>query len=141
MSQQAVIDYPSYSSARAHLKDVLDATEHGRSVTVSRDGQVSVVMPADRLRLFFFRAVSPRVEIAREDGRVIALMSGRPFVSEGGSVDDALADLALSLREYAEDWEARLQNAPNHRDNWGLVQLVKLSSDEQLLEWFEHGGE
>ncbi|MBY6061007.1 type II toxin-antitoxin system prevent-host-death family antitoxin [Microbacterium esteraromaticum] len=141
MSQPSVIDYPSYSSARTHFKDVLDATERGRSVTVAREGQVSVVMPADKLRSFFFRAVSPRVELASEDGRVIALLSGRPFVSEGSTVDGALEDLVLSLREYAEDWEARLQGAPNHRDNWALVQLVKLSSDDELLEWFERGGE
>lgn len=68
-------------------------------------------------------------------------MSGRPFVSEGATVDDALADLLESLREYAEDWDTRLQHAPNHQDNWALVQLVKLSSEEELLEWFERGGE
>lgn len=141
MSQSAIVDYPTYSSARTHFKDVLDASESGRSVTVSRDGQVSVVMQAEHLRKFFSRTVSPRVELATEDGRVIALMSGRPFVSEGATVDDALADLLDSLREYAEDWETRLQHAPNHRDNWALVQLVKLSSNEELLEWFERGGE
>ncbi|KDA06241.1 prevent-host-death protein [Microbacterium sp. CH12i] len=141
MSQAAVVDYPSYSSARAHFKDVLDATERGRSITVSRDGRVSVVVQVERLRGFLFRAVAPRVELTQEDGRTIALMSGRAFVSEGATVDDALADLRDSLREYAEDWEIRLQQAPNHRDNWALVQLVKLSSDEELLEWFEHGGE
>lgn len=42
---------------------------------------------------------------------------------------------AESLREYAEDWQARLLNAPNQQDNWGLVQLVSLSDDEQLKEW------
>lgn len=141
MSPSAAVDYPSFTSARTHFKDVLDATEQGRSVTVARDGQVSVVVPADRLRGFFFRTVSPRVEVTSEHGRIIALMSGRTFVSEGATVDDALSDLVLSLREYAEDWEARLQQAPNHRDNWSLVQLVKLSSDAQLLEWFERGGE
>lgn len=141
MNQSAVVDYPTYSSARTHFKDVLDATENGRSVTVSRDGHVSVVLQADRLRAFFSRTVSPRVELAHEDGRVVALMSGRPFVSEGASVDGALSDLVASLREYAEDWETRLQQAPNHRDNWALVQLIKLSSDEELLDWFERGGE
>ena len=141
MSQAAAVDYPSFTSARNHLKAVLDATEQGRSITIARDDQVSVVLPADRLRGFFVHTVSPRVEVTSEDGRVIALMPGRPFVSEGASVDDALADLAVSLREYAEDWEARLQQAPNHRDNWALVQLVKLSSDAELLEWFERGGE
>ncbi|WP_298039748.1 hypothetical protein [uncultured Microbacterium sp.] len=141
MNQAATIDYPSYSSARTHFRQVLDATGSGRSVTVARDGQVSVVVPADRLRHFFFHSVPPRVELSREDGRVIALMAGRPFVSEGADVADALADLVGTLREYAEDWEARLQHAPNHHDNWGLVQLIKLSSDEEILEWFEHGGE
>lgn len=141
MSQQAVIDYPSFSSARHNFKDVLDAAARGRSVTIARDGEVSAVLSAERLRDFFFRTVSPRVEIAHEDGRVIAFMARRPFVSEGATVNEALGDLVLSLREYAEDWEVRLQHAPNHQGNWALVQLLKLSSDEQLRDWFERGGE
>ena len=68
-------------------------------------------------------------------------MDGRPVVSEGTDVDGALAELALSLREYAKDWDDRLERAPNHADNWALVQLIKLSTDEQLLEWLERGGE
>jgi hypothetical protein len=43
--------------------------------------------------------------------------------------------MAGALREYAEDWQDRLLHAPNHRDNWALVQLITLSSDEQLREW------
>ncbi|HRA09514.1 MAG TPA: hypothetical protein PKV54_08265 [Microbacteriaceae bacterium] len=92
-------------------------------------------------RTFLFRAVAPRIELVHEDGRVVVLMSGRPFVSEGATVDDALADLVVSLREYAEDWDVRLQHADNHRGNGALVQLIKLSSDGELLDWFERGGE
>lgn len=136
-----VVDYPSYSRARDHLKEVLDATASGRTVTVARDGEVSAVVPAERLRDFFFHTVRPSVRILSEDGRVIALMENRPFVSEGADVEGALADLALSLREYAEDWDSRVKDAPNHATAWALVQLVKLSTDEQLLEWFESGGE
>ncbi|WP_431927398.1 hypothetical protein [Nonomuraea jabiensis] len=40
-----------------------------------------------------------------------------------------------ALREYAEDWQDRLLDAPNHRENWGLVQLISLSDDDQLREW------
>jgi hypothetical protein len=40
-----------------------------------------------------------------------------------------------ALREYAQDWQDRLLNAPNHRENWGLVQLVELSTDEELRTW------
>lgn len=47
----------------------------------------------------------------------------------------------LSLREYAEDWEDHLKDAPNHADAWALVQLVKLSTDDELRDWFERGGE
>jgi len=135
------VDYPTASDARKHLKDVLDSVQRGRIVTVRRDELVSAVVPADRLRDHFFHTVSPRVSLTREDDRVIALMDDRPFVSEGADVDDALDDLALSLREYAEDWEDRLQHAPNHAGNWALVQLIKLSTEEELLAWFRHGGE
>lgn len=134
-------DYPTYSRAREHFKEMLDATASGRIVTVARDGALSAVVPAERLREYFFRTVSPRVSVFREDGAVVALMDGRPFVSTGTDVDDALDDLALSLREYAEDWDARLHTAPNHHDAWGLVQLVKLSTDDELRAWLERGGE
>jgi hypothetical protein len=40
-----------------------------------------------------------------------------------------------ALREYAEDWQDHLLNAPNHRDNWALVQLVSLSENDQLKKW------
>ncbi|WP_022894572.1 prevent-host-death protein [Agromyces subbeticus] len=134
-------DYGSFTDARTHLKDVLDATEQGRTVTVRRDDHLSAVVPVERLRGFFFRTVSPRVKVYREEGRTVALMESRPFASEGEDVASALADLAVPLREYAADWEDRLQHAPNHANNWALVQLIKLSSDEQLLEWLERGGE
>lgn len=135
------VDYPTYSSARAHLRDVLDATARGRTVTLARDGELSAVMPVDRLRAYFFHTVSPRIRILREEGRTVALMEERPFVSEGVDVEAALDDLLLSLREYADDWEARLGTAPNHAQAWGLVQLIKLSTDVQLLDWFDRGGE
>jgi hypothetical protein len=40
-----------------------------------------------------------------------------------------------ALREYAADWQERLVKAPNHQGNWGLVQLVVLSDDNQLRDW------
>lgn len=62
-------------------------------------------------------------------------LEDRPFVSEGKTLKAAIADLIESLREYAEDWVERHQYAPNHADAWGLVQLVHLSTDEQLADW------
>lgn len=138
---QAAVDYPSFSRARERFKDVLDAATAGRVVTIARGGNVSAVVAADRLRDYLLSTVVPGVELTVEGDRTIALMADRPFVSEGSDVETALADLVVSLREYAEDWETRLQHAPNHAHAWPLVQLVKLCTDAELLEWFESGGE
>lgn len=134
-------DYPTYSHAREHLKEVLDATARGRMVTLARNGELSAVVPVDRLRTYLFHTVAPGIRLLSEEGRIVALMEDRPFASEGADVEDALGDLLLSLREYAQDWDDHLKDAPNHGGAWALVQLVKLSSDAQLLDWFEHGGE
>jgi antitoxin (DNA-binding transcriptional repressor) of toxin-antitoxin stability system len=130
-----VADYATVSEAREHLKDVLDAAQSGRTVTVARGGELSAIVALDRLRDYFSTSTSARVRIAQENGNYLALMEGRPFFAEGASVDDALADLALTLRDYAEAWELRLQYAPNHSANWGLVQLIKLSTDSELVAW------
>ncbi len=45
------------------------------------------------------------------------------------------ARLSRALREYAADWQERLAEATNHRDNWALVQLITLSEDDQLPDW------
>jgi len=71
--------------------------------------------------------------VAEADGWS-AFVPGIPVTGAGGTYDDAVADVADALREYAQDW-VRLQHAPNHRDNWGLVQLVNLSDDDQLRLW------
>ena len=60
---------------------------------------------------------------------------GLPVAADGSTFEEAIADMVDALREYAEDWQDHLMHAPNHRDNWGLVQLISLSSDEQLSEW------
>ncbi|WP_164512823.1 prevent-host-death protein [Leucobacter chromiireducens] len=140
MSHAPAADYPTFSSARTHLKEVLDRARAGQMVTVSRGSDVSAVVSATKLRDFLFRTVPPLLEIAHEEGRVIALMRSRPFVSEGRTVDDALADMVESLREYAADWRDHLTDAPNHAEHWPLVQLILLSTDDELRDWFEHGG-
>lgn len=134
-------DYPTFSQARAHLKDILDTTAHGGTVTVARGDELTAVIPAEPFRQFLYRTTSPRVRLLPEGGRVVLLMEGRPFAAEGVDVQDALDDLLDSLVEYAEDWEGELQYAPNHEKAWALVQLVKLCTREQLRDWIENGGE
>ena len=134
-------DYESASEARKEFRLVLDAAERGRAVTIQRHAALSAVLPADRLREHFFATVDPGAKVFFEEGAWVVILENLPFVSEGKTVDDAVADLVLSLREYAEDWDSHLRMAPNHEQNWALVQLVNLSTDQQLADWIELGGE
>jgi hypothetical protein len=65
---------------------------------------------------------------------------GLPVAADGASFYEAIFEMVDALREYAEDWQQRLLDAPNHRDNWGLVHLISLSDDEQLHDWLVGAG-
>lgn len=128
------VHYDSYTAAREHLKDVLDGAESGRVVTVRRDSATAAVLSAELLRHFLASVVSPRVQVVAEADGWSAFVPGLPVAAAGPGYDAVIADVVDALREYAEDWP-RLQHAPNHKENWGLVQLVTLSDDEQLRRW------
>jgi predicted RNase H-like HicB family nuclease len=130
----AAVHYESYTEARKNLKDVLDHAENGQVVTVRRDSATAAVLDADRLRHFLASVVPPCVQVVAEAEGWSAFIPGLPVAAAAASFEAAVADVADALREYAEDWP-RLQNAPNHRENWGLVQLVALSDDDQLRDW------
>jgi hypothetical protein len=70
-----------------------------------------------------------------EEGGWSAFVPGLPLAADGASFEEAIDGLVLALREYAQDWYDRLQHAPNHSGNWGIVQLVGLNNDEQLRDW------
>lgn len=127
--------YDSYTDARAHLKDLLDAAEQGRVATVRRDSATTAVVDVKRLRHFLSSIIPSRAQVVPEAGGWSVFIPGLPVAADGASFDEAITEMVDALREYAEDWQDRLLNAPNHRDNWGLVQLISLSDDEQLRDW------
>lgn len=129
------VHYESYTEARAHLKDLLDAADQGRVATVRRDGGYAAVVDADRLRHALTFICTAKAEVVAEGGGWSAFFPGLPIAADGATFDEAIDELMDALREYAEDWQDRLLNAPNHRDNWGLVQLISLSDDAQLRQW------
>jgi hypothetical protein len=92
------------------------------------------VVRADRLRYALARLV-PAPQAVAEDGGWTLLLEGVPVAADGATFEEAVDELVLALREYAEDWNARLRLAPNHADHWGLVQLVDLSTDDELVAW------
>ena len=129
------VHFDSYTEARARLKDLLDAAAGGRVATVRRDSSTAAVVDGERLRYFLASLVPSRAEVVAEAGGWSLFIPGLPVAADGATLDEALDEMIDALREYAEDWQDRLQSAPNHREDWGLVQLICLSSDRQLREW------
>jgi predicted RNase H-like HicB family nuclease len=128
------LTFDSYSEARGHFKDVLDAAAQGRPVLVRRDSAQTAVVDAERLR-HALAGLCPRAEVVSEAGGWSVFVPGLPVAADGASFDEALDEMVDALRDYAEDWADRLRDAANHHNNWGLVQLVALSDDDQLEEW------
>jgi predicted RNase H-like HicB family nuclease len=129
------VHYDSYTEARNKLKNLLDAAESGQVATVRRDAVTAVVLDAERLRYFLASVVPSRAQVVQEAGGWSVFIPGLPVAADGGTFEEAITEMADALREYAEDWQDHLLQAPNHCGNWGLVQLISLSSDEQLREW------
>lgn len=129
------VHYDSYSDARAHLKDLLDAAEHGRVATVRRDTATAAVVDVWRLRHFLATSIPSRAQVVAEGDGWSVFILGLPVTADASTFHEATMEMVDALREYAEDWQARLLDAPNQQDYWGFVQLVSLSDDEQLKEW------
>lgn len=129
------VRYDSYTEARKNLKNLLDAAQSGRVATVRRESATAAVLDAARLRHFLTSAVPSRAQVVQEAGGWSIFIPGLPVAADGETFDEAVTEMVEALREYADDWQDRLLNAPNHRENWGLVQLIVLSDDEQLRDW------
>ncbi|WP_067603412.1 prevent-host-death protein [Nocardiopsis listeri] len=129
------VHFDSYSEARGHLKDLLDAAERGRVATVRRHSARTAVVDVERLR-GYLSAVAPwQVQVVAEADGFSLFVPGVPVAADAATFDEAVMEMVDSLREYAEDWQDRLADSPNHENNWGLVQLIGLSDDEQLRSW------
>ncbi|MCE7008986.1 prevent-host-death protein [Kibdelosporangium philippinense] len=127
--------FDSYTDARTHLKDLLDAAEKGRVATIRRDHARTAVVDVVRLQHVLVSMNQPRAHVVAESDGWSVFIPGLPVSADGATFDEAITEMITSLREYAEDWQERLLETPNHRDNWGLVQLIGLSDDAQLREW------
>jgi predicted RNase H-like HicB family nuclease len=129
------VHYDSYTEARNKLKNLLDAAQNGQVATVRREDATAVVLDAQRLRHFLASVAPSHAQVVQEAGGWSVFIPGLPVAADGETFEEAITEMAGALREYAEDWQDHLLHAPNHRDNWGLVQLISLSDDEQLHEW------
>lgn len=139
MSVVDPVRFESYSEARAHLKILLDAAADGRPALVRRGEGAVAVVDAVRLRVALEALVTPP-EVVAEAGGWSVFIPGVPVAADGVTFDDAIDEMVDALREYVADWESRLRGAPNHAQNWPLVQLVALSDDIDLRAWLAGDG-
>ncbi|HEY4019959.1 MAG TPA: hypothetical protein VGM75_14810 [Pseudonocardiaceae bacterium] len=79
--------------------------------------------------------VPARVEAIAEGGGWSVCMPGLPIAADGETFDDAVTEMVAAPREYARDWCDHLADAPKHRENGPLVELVGRGDDEQLRDW------
>ncbi|MGW1462772.1 prevent-host-death protein [Streptomyces sp. NPDC002308] len=131
----SAVHYESYTEARTHFKDLLDAAGEGRVATVRRESGRAAVVDVERLRHHLSWGCPMRAQAVAESGGWSIFIPGLPAAADGATFDGAVTEMVDALREYAEDWQERLRTAPDHRDNWGLEQLISLSDDQQLAAW------
>ena len=136
----SITHYDSYTDARAHFKDLLDAAERGRVATVRRDAGRTAVVDVERLRAVLAALIVSRAQVVAEADGWSVFIPGLTVAADGATFEEAVAEMIDALRDYAEDWQERLLDAPNHRNNWGLVQLISLSTDDQLRDWLVGSG-
>lgn len=60
--------FSSFTSARSHLKALLDAAEEGLPASVVRDGTRSVVIDAERLVALLRQTRPARTQVVNENG-------------------------------------------------------------------------
>jgi len=133
------VRYDRFTDARTHLKELLDAAEEGRPAAVVRQDRSTALVDRQRFVRYLMALNAGRVELVPDGDAWLAIIAGTPIAAEGDDAADAIDELIDAVRDYAADWSARLRLAPNHEQNWGLVQLVDHSSDDELRVWMLGG--
>lgn len=129
------VEYASVREAREQFKDLLDAADDGRPVTVTRGQRRVAAVDADRLIHFLMSVRSSGVQAVPENHGWSLFIPGLPVAADGATLEEAAEELIAALRDYADAWVERLRLAPNHAEHWGLVQIVMLADDERLRDW------
>jgi len=133
------VQYERFTDARTHLKELLDAAEEGRQAAVVRQDRATVLVVRQRFVRYLMALNAGRVELVPDGDAWLAIIAGTPIAAEGDDAAAAIDELIDAVRDYAVDWSDHLRLAPNHEQNWGLVQLIDHSSDDELGVWMLGG--
>ena len=129
------VAYPTARAGRENFRELLDAAGNGLPASVVRDSRTVAAVDGERFLAFLMATSTAQVTAVNENDGWSLFFPGLPIAADGNTFDEACDELIVALRDYAEAWVERLRIAPNHADNWGLVQLIALASDAQLRNW------
>ncbi len=130
----SVMEYQDVTDVSYHITEALTAARDGVPVSVVQDSQRYALVEVDRL-LKTFAAASPRARVVHDGDRWCLFVPGLPVLAEGFTVNDMLDDAIAVLHEYADDWIDGVCGSAGTDTQWNVVQLVSLSTDEQLRGW------
>lgn len=132
-----LLEYSKITKARASISEIYSTVEQHLVVGILREGDAPVaVIRRDDLKaaLQALSPLSPQVRFSK-NGTVSMWIEGLPISSQGSSFDEAGEELIVALRDYAQTWVEELKNYPNHKERWGVANLVLLSDDDELREF------
>lgn len=132
MSQ--ILSYPKITAARDSISDIYNYAERNLVVDITRgdDAPIVVLRKDSLITLLQSSCVfEPKVHFS-EEGYVSMWLEGLPVSAQGVSLEVAEFELIRSLRDFSQTWMDDLREYPNHRDNWQLPALVRLTTDDQL---------
>jgi hypothetical protein len=128
------LSYAKITDARAAITDIYNSAQRNLIVDITRenDAPVAVIRKDSLVELLSDKcAFAPKVDFS-VDGYVSIWLEDAPVSAQGATLDQAEVELIISLREFTQTWFEELREYPNHRDNWALPTLVRLSTDEEL---------
>ena len=118
------------TEARRHFPALLDKARNGEWQIIGRRGRSEAVLAnvaeLDELLCTAYR-FHPEVDFAQQG--VCVWLPELETHGVGAILDEALADLADAMVEYAEDWVDHLRHAANHRPRAGYVRRIQLAGD------------
>jgi len=118
------------TEARRHFPALLEKARSGEWPLIGRRGHTEAVLAnvaeLDELLCGVYR-FHPEVDFA-EQGVGVWLPELETH-AVGDTLDEALADLADVMLEYAADWVSHLRHATNHRPRAGYVRRIHLAGD------------
>ena len=121
------------SVARAQWAQLLNGVEHGDWQVIRRFNERVVAVRAQDMTDLLSLCCPFSPEVLFEDDGVAIWLPELEIYGRGASLEAAATDLLEAAREYAEEWDATLKDAPNHRAREWHVRRIQLAADDAAL--------